>query len=236
VDEIIQPVDANGNYTRAAGSAFGPEAITWSYSAPNPTDFYALNVSGAQRLPNGNTLICDGPHGIFFEVTSGKEVVWKYINPVVASGSLTQGDPIPTGQAGQENHVFRAYRYAPNYAGLAGKNLTPGDPIEKYPTTAVDESAAKAPVNFQLHQNYPNPFSPHGRETLGNSATTIRFSLPAREHAILKIFDVSGRELKTLAAGEHLVVFDATNLPGSVYFHQIQTAWFSQTRKAVLRR
>jgi hypothetical protein len=234
VDEIIQPVDANGNYTRVADSAFGPGAATWSYSASNPTDFYALNVSGAQRLANGNTLICDGPHGTFFEVTPGKEFVWKYINPVVAGGPLTQGDPIPTGQAGQENHVFRIHRYAPNYAGLAGKDLTPGDPIEKYPTTAVNEPAAETPVNFQLYQNYPNPFS-------ASETAMIRFSLPAAEYVTLKIFDIAGREVKTLvagrfSAGEHHATFEATDLPSGVYFYQLQTASFSQTRKAVLMR
>jgi len=191
-----------------------------------------MNISGAQRLPNGNTLICDGPHGIFFEVTAAKEVVWKYINPVVASGPLTQGDPIPTGQQGQENNVFRAYRYAPNYAGLAGKDLTPGDLIEKYPTTAVKESAGDLPTTFKLEQNYPNPFNP---------STTIRFSLPQREEVTLKIFDYTGRELATLVnaslpAGGHQVAFDATNLPSGVYLYQIKTASFSQIRKAVLSK
>lgn len=230
VDEIIQPVDVNGNYTRATGSAFGPDAATWSYVASNPTDFYAMNVSGAQRLLNGNTLICDGPHGIFFEVTAAKAVVWKYINPVVASGPLTQGTPIPAGQQGQENTVFRAYRYAPEYPAFAGKNLTPGDPIEKYPTTAVDESGDELPSTFKLEQNYPNPFNP---------STTIRFSLPTFEKVTLKVFDCTGRELATLVnaslpAGVHHVIFDAAHLPSGIYFYQIKTTSFSQIRQAVL--
>jgi hypothetical protein len=232
VDEIIPPVDANGHYSRATGSAFGPEATSWSYSATNPADFYAMNISGAQRLPNGNTLICDGPHGTFFEVTASKEPVWKYVNPVVAKGPLTQGDPIPTGQQGQENNVFRAYRYAPDYAGLAGKNLTPGDPIEKYPTTAVDEYADEIPRALTLHQNYPNPFNP---------ATTIRFSLPQRERVTLKIFDALGKEVAILVdeeseAGVHDCVFNAAGLSGGVYFYKLQTPSFSQTRQAVLLR
>lgn len=218
VDEIIQPVEPNGNYTRSPGSAFGPEAATWSYVAANPTDFYAMNISGAQRLSNGNTLICDGPHGIFFEVTAAKEVVWKYINPVVAAGPLTQGTPIPTGQQGQENNVFRAYRYAPDYPAFAGKTLAPGEPIEKYPTTAVRESMNATPATFRLEQNYPNPFNP---------STTIRFALPQRAKATLKIFNALGKEIAVLladeiAAGEHAIVFDAENLPSGLYFYQLQ--------------
>jgi len=232
VDEIIQPVDANGNYTRVAGSAFGPSAATWSYVAPNPTDFYAQNISGAQRLPNGNTLICDGPHGIFFEVTATKEVVWKYINPVVASGPLTQGDPIPSGQQGQENNVFRAPRYAPDYPGLAGRDLTPGNPIEKYPTTDVKGFVEATPATFALQQNYPNPFNP---------ATTIRFALRQPEFVTLKVFDAMGKEVarlveRPLEAGEHRVIFEATGLPSGVYFYSLSAGKFAQIQKAVLIR
>ena len=45
-------------------------------------DFYSFFISGAQRLANGNTLICSGANGTFFEVTPEKEIVWKYVNPV----------------------------------------------------------------------------------------------------------------------------------------------------------
>ena len=41
-------------------------------------DFYADRISGAQRLSNGNTLICDGPDGYFFEVTPAGDTVWAY--------------------------------------------------------------------------------------------------------------------------------------------------------------
>ncbi|MEI6140895.1 MAG: aryl-sulfate sulfotransferase, partial [Mariniphaga sp.] len=60
VDEITTPVDANGNYPIVAGSAFGPASFTWSYQASPPSSLFSENISGAQRLPNGNTLICEG--------------------------------------------------------------------------------------------------------------------------------------------------------------------------------
>jgi len=104
--------------------------------------------------------------------------------------------------------------------------------------TSVDEKDDTGlPSRFELMQNYPNPF---GRLPF-ISSTTIRFALSAREHVTLKIFDLNGRELKTLvdgklAAGEHNVNLNAANLPNGVYFYQIKTESFSQTRKAVLRR
>jgi hypothetical protein len=124
VDEIVPPADSSGNYSLTSGQAYGPVEPTWTYVAPNPTDFFSLFISGAQRLPNGNTLIDDGMHGTLFEVTSEGTIVWKYVNPVTSAGPLAQGDPV----AG--NFVFRAYRYAPDFPGLEGMDLTPGGAIE----------------------------------------------------------------------------------------------------------
>jgi hypothetical protein len=82
VDELVLPVNEKGQYEHKAGSAFGPNEPVWSYSAPKKSDFYSFFISGAQRLPNGNTLICSGANGTIFEVTPEKEIVWKYLNPV----------------------------------------------------------------------------------------------------------------------------------------------------------
>ncbi len=116
VDEITPPADAQGNYSLISASAYGPADMTWTYS--DPSDFYSENISGAQRLPNGNTLICNGANGIFFEVTSDKEIVWKYVNPVAKDGIVEQGDEIPEMNGSKTNQVFRVYRYAPGYTGL----------------------------------------------------------------------------------------------------------------------
>ena len=136
IDEITPPVDASGNYSLVSGSAFGPTNLTWTYQATPPTSLYAQDISGAQRLPNGNTLIDQGTNGTFLEVTSAGEVVWKYINPVSHSGPLTQGSYIPddsTHPGEKLNAVFRIYRYAPAYPAFTGRDLTPGDVIELNP-------------------------------------------------------------------------------------------------------
>ena len=128
VDEIVPPVDAAGNYA-LEGDTFGPAAPIWSYS--DQPDFYSSYISGAVRMPNGNTLITSGEQGHMFEVTPEGNTVWSYINPVGNEGPMVQGEPVPIlfGASGI-NIVFRAYRYAPDYPGLAGRDLTPGDPIE----------------------------------------------------------------------------------------------------------
>jgi hypothetical protein len=81
VDEFAPPMDAEGNYYLEPGSAYGPENVTWRYTASPPTSFYAGYISGAQRLPDGNTLICDGVAGRFFEVTPEKTTIWAWTNP-----------------------------------------------------------------------------------------------------------------------------------------------------------
>ena len=98
--EIVTPVNPDGSYTLAPGSAYGPDEPVWIYTADPPTDFYAQNISGSQRLPNGNTLTCDGPEGHFYEVTTSGETVWEYDYEV------------------EPDAVFRVERYAPDYPGL----------------------------------------------------------------------------------------------------------------------
>ncbi len=132
VDEIVPPVDTAGNYSLSAGAAFGPSSLTWTYVGTPPASFYSAEISGAQRLPNGNTLICEGVKGNLFEVTAAGQMVWRYVCPVTTT-PLAQGTAIPadSGHEGQfMNAVFRVQRYGTDYAGLVGRDLTPKGVIE----------------------------------------------------------------------------------------------------------
>ena len=127
VDEWTPPLGADGRYA-LDGGRFGPAALAWQYKAKEPTSFYAPFVSGAHRLANGNTMICAGTSGQFYEVTRAGEVVWEYRNPFWgdvrnADGSLPQPriDERPFA-------TFRATRIPSDHAGLAGRTLAPLDP------------------------------------------------------------------------------------------------------------
>jgi len=135
VDEFTPAVDASGNYLLSAGSAYGPKEFLWTYRGTTAEPMYSENISGAQRLPNGNTIICSGATGLFLEVTAAGEIVWKYICPVDQNGPMKQGskpseDPTHAGET--MNMVFRVYKYPIGYAAFAGRTLTPGDFVEKY--------------------------------------------------------------------------------------------------------
>ncbi len=152
VDEIMPPVDEQGRYPISSGEAFAPDQPQWTYEADPRADLYSEAISGAQRLPNGNTLICDGTHGVLFEVTSAGETVWRYVNPVINSGPLTQGEEIPLdGRGHQYNAVFKVRRYPNDYVGLVGRDLTPGDRIEYDARPLADFSYSPiAPVTGQV--------------------------------------------------------------------------------------
>jgi len=77
VEEIVPPVDENGNYYLEFGSAYGPEEPTWSINSSDECNFETNVYSGAQRLPNENTLICAGLSGAFYLVTPDKKLVWE---------------------------------------------------------------------------------------------------------------------------------------------------------------
>ena len=138
IEEIAPPVDGyNYSLETSPDSVYGPAAPLWTYTADPPSSFYSSFISGTQRLHNGNTLIDSGYNGTFFEVTPDSQTVWKYVNPLINTGPLTQGDSIPDPPGpGLDNKVFRCYRYAPDYPGLAGRDLTPTGPIELYDDTA----------------------------------------------------------------------------------------------------
>lgn len=129
-DEIVPPVTADRRYSYQPSEAFEPEVAAWTYAAPVKTEMFSMVVSGAQRLPNGNTLICSGASGTLLEVTADHEVVWKYINPVSGNflGARTQRGPGP-GRGGLppiHSALFRAYRYGADYAAFRGAALKPG--------------------------------------------------------------------------------------------------------------
>jgi hypothetical protein len=188
VEEITPPCDGRGRYARPpSGEPFAPASPSWTYGATPPDAFYSPFLSGAQRLPNGNTLVCQGDAGRFFEVGPDSQLVWEYVNPVADTGELYQGYIEACWS------VFRTTRYAADYPGLAGRELRPGYPLERYrtPTLALAELAAQKPRPVAGLRVTPNP-SP------GNP--TISYSLPGPGPVRLAVYDNAGRLIRSLAS------------------------------------
>ncbi len=103
------------------------------------------------------------------------------------------------------------------------------------------ENTTVKPQRFYLEQNYPNPFNP---------TTTIKYSIPAivashesplQQRVLLKIYDVLGKEVTTLVNkeqnhGTYKIIFDGTNLSSGIYYIQLRSGNFVQTRKMILMK
>jgi hypothetical protein len=85
VVEIAPPIEPSGRYTLQRGQPFAPARPRWEYTAEDKRDFFASHISGAERLPNGDTLVCSGESGRIFEVTTNGKIVWEYVNPYIES-------------------------------------------------------------------------------------------------------------------------------------------------------
>jgi len=88
-------------FSRVIEVDLATKEIVWTYQAKYLHEFYSPRISNAQRLPNGNTLICEGDFGRLFEVTQAGELVWEFVNPYFGDAPN-----------GPNNRVFRAYRYS----------------------------------------------------------------------------------------------------------------------------
>jgi len=120
---------ANGNVhmfdngTRREGFPFSrvlevdpkTDKVVWEYQANPPVAFFSPHISSADRLPNGNTLICEGATGRIFEVTRRGETVWEWHSPFVQTVRGNQASFA----------IWRAHRYAPDHPALVGRDLDP---------------------------------------------------------------------------------------------------------------
>ena len=153
-----------------------------------------------------------------YAMASVKNVTYIYRSDDAGQNWTLDIQPKPGFSSDME--VFGDRLFVANEDGLWYRDLS---------TTDVDKDK-ELPNDFLLSQNYPNPFNP---------STVIEFHLPSEGFVTLKVFDVLGREVKTLlneyrAQGRHTVTFDAKNLAGGVYFYQLKTKNRVLTKKMIL--
>jgi hypothetical protein len=96
--------------------------------------------------------------------------------------------------------------------------------------TSVEGVSITLPADYNLYQNFPNPFNP---------ITKIKYSIPQSSNVVIKVFDVLGNEIETLVneekpAGTYEVTWYAGQLPSGVYFYQLKAGEFIVTKKMLL--
>jgi len=118
---------------------------------------------------------------------------------------------------------FRYYMDLQSAGGL----MVQLDDIYAGPTVGIQNISTDVPSSYKLAQNYPNPFNP---------VTNIAFDMPQNSFAVLKVYDMLGREVAVLVneklnAGTYRVNFDASNLSSGTYLYSLTTSNFAQTKK-----
>jgi hypothetical protein len=109
--------------------------------------------------------------------------------------------------------------------------------VQDSTTTGIDPSVDNIPINFKLHQNFPNPFNP---------ATTIQFEIPERTFVNIDIFNLLGQKVKTLlsgieSAGVHTIGWNGKDdqqnpVPSGIYFYKLTADGFSDIKKMILAK
>jgi hypothetical protein len=148
VEEIVPPLEEDGSYELEPGAAYGPAEPVWSYRAAEPETFYAPFISGAHRLPNGNTFVTSGPKGRFFEVTADGRTVWEFWNPYWGNVRESDGTRPWSGDDRLLFGVWRAEKLTPDHPGLAGRDLAPLDPqpeIVAPPPPSIEQGPVDEP-------------------------------------------------------------------------------------------
>ncbi|MCG3120070.1 MAG: hypothetical protein ALAOOOJD_02671 [bacterium] len=125
-----------------------------------------------------------------------------------------------------------AYTGAEKGFPVGDLNWFPEKKAEWLRTGVASSKSETVARDFQLAQNYPNPFNP---------STSIAFSLGKAGAVKLQVFNALGQKVATLVngkmpAGQHSVIWDASNVPSGIYFYRLEAGAFSQTRKMVLMK
>ncbi|MCB0748661.1 MAG: T9SS type A sorting domain-containing protein [Ignavibacteriae bacterium] len=212
--EIYADLFSNGTTIPAWGTAKGNGSKAGYHSIE--TGYYAYLY--------GNLFYNDNPIELYYKIEPvdyNREIV---LSPLAINSQLSikeviwDNEPYP-------NYISDTRRLIVN-AGVGGKIKVIFE--TDYPIS-VPASETLAP-KFELSQNYPNPFNP---------STIIRYTIPEAGNVSLKIYDVLGREVRTLInkelnSGEHEIEFDAGSLSSGIYFYNLKTGNFTSTKKLIL--
>jgi hypothetical protein len=147
---------------------------------------------------------------------------WKKLAKYnLTAGSHTLTIAYRLGKARLDKICLSTFGYPPTGTGAPAENTC---------VNGVNE--AEPPVSFNLGQNYPNPFNP---------STEIAYTLPKPGHVSLVVYDVTGREIRTLVnetkpAGTHRFNFSGAGLGSGIYFYRLKAGSVTENRKMILMK
>ncbi|MBN8569829.1 MAG: T9SS type A sorting domain-containing protein [Ignavibacteria bacterium] len=204
----------------AAGNLLTDDSQT-STTTPLPVELasFISSVNKNNVQLNWSTISETNNKGFSIERTKVSENLWNEIKFINGAGSTTN----PATYSFEDKNLATAkYKYRLKQVDFNGNY--------KY-YDLQNEVEIGVPAKFELSQNYPNPFNP---------TTKINFSLPLDTKVLLKVYDLTGRELSTLVNGElkpagyYSVEFNGSGFASGLYIYRIQTDKESVSKKMVL--
>ena len=217
VYKFAPPLKSDGTYEYTDDIAFTPQAPEFIYSnqSTSPSPFYSAILSGAQQLPNGNVLICQGKQGNIFEIDSNNNIVWQYINPIKGDGTIHTQHVVADNL---DNQIFRALKYPKDYSAFNGRTLTPGNPIEINPDLSPCSILANENITFIENIKFANP-------TNGK----IDFNIELDKVAV---YSILGKKLVEFSKSENI---DFSNLKPGLYLLKL-TKGNKNTVKKIIKK
>ncbi|MBN2424494.1 MAG: T9SS type A sorting domain-containing protein [Calditrichaceae bacterium] len=159
-------------------------------------------------------------HGYIIERIQSPDTVFALLDTLKGSGEEYVDTSVVVGQT----YTYRVKAYKDSMGSEYSNEAS-------LLYTGINE-IKEIPIQYELSQNFPNPFNP---------ATKIKLSLLTAGFTKIIVYDLVGREIRTLVnkelrAGYHEVVFDGRNLPSGIYFYKVQSGNFSAVKKMVLMK
>jgi choice-of-anchor B domain-containing protein len=205
----------------------------WDISDLNNISFLGEYLGGSGLAHN---VFLMGHYAYISHYESGLKIV-DFSDPTmpVEAGYY---DTYPQGEGPNFNGAWGAFPYSGNgmiFISDRDNGLT----IVTFdsPAVAISDPTESVPTFFALEQNYPNPFNP---------ITSIKFQVPTNTNVTLRVFNILGREIRTLvneyyASGEYTVKWDSQDnlgnkVPSGMYFYRLETDSYSQIKKMILTK
>jgi len=253
IDYYIEAIDSNNNIAKAVinhvwvGDNSGSNSsntVDWFPKNPTLNDTITIQLNNSPKTAklhwgvNYNSNIWVSPNSVYWPEGS---VLFNNSGPAVESPFVDLGNSnytLKLGPFNKDQQKISSLAFVLHYSDNTWDNNNGTDyHIHISNTTSVTNE--NLPTNYELHQNYPNPFNP---------ITKIFFSIPVKKEnntagniVSLKVYDILGREIETLvneekSAGNYEVSFDGTKLPSGIYFYQLRSVYFAETKKMVLMK
>lgn len=217
LDKIIIGIQYNG-------------PLSWpSYHLTSPNGGEIIEAGGIYTITWTRNFLVPG---MSLELSTDSGNSWEYIVGNINTNQNSYDWEVPL--INSENCLIRIGDYPCAY-DISDSLFTITYPVNT-------ESESRLPGEFSLSQNYPNPFNPITKIKFTIPQTDIPLQRGARGGLVtLKVFDVLGNEIATLfneekPAGEYEVEFNAVKLPSGIYFYQLKSDSFIQTKKMVLMK